>query len=124
MSRYPIMQRQFVRSSKLDDGRRRIHLSLRANIYKVFGREGLPCVGVAITVSFVKHQPAIGVDRDPKARHLAPPLVEAKPGIDKAKHLLQGMGRHVNPLFSQHSRFRSEERRVGKECRSRWSPYH
>ena len=24
----------------------------------------------------------------------------------------------LNPLF------RSEERRVGKECRSRWSPYH
>ena len=22
------------------------------------------------------------------------------------------------------NRFRSEERRVGKECRSRWSPYH
>ena len=22
------------------------------------------------------------------------------------------------------SKFRSEERRVGKECRSRWSPYH
>jgi len=22
------------------------------------------------------------------------------------------------------SRMRSEERRVGKECRSRWSPYH
>ena len=22
------------------------------------------------------------------------------------------------------SYFRSEERRVGKECRSRWSPYH
>ena len=22
------------------------------------------------------------------------------------------------------SRIRSEERRVGKECRSRWSPYH
>src|SRR2546426_10674292 len=25
--------------------------------------------------------------------------------------------------FSRH-RVRSEERRVGKECRSRWSPYH
>ena len=25
--------------------------------------------------------------------------------------------------WSQHQR-RSEERRVGKECRSRWSPYH
>src|SRR5256885_12628844 len=23
-----------------------------------------------------------------------------------------------------HAQFRSEERRVGKECRSRWSPYH
>src|SRR2546430_12617748 len=26
--------------------------------------------------------------------------------------------------FSPRSRLRSEERRVGKECRSRWSPYH
>ena len=29
----------------------------------------------------------------------------------------------LRPHESQHSR-RSEERRVGKECRSRWSPYH
>ena len=27
-------------------------------------------------------------------------------------------------LFPQALRLRSEERRVGKECRSRWSPYH
>src|SRR2546422_1874010 len=27
-------------------------------------------------------------------------------------------------LRSVDSRWRSEERRVGKECRSRWSPYH
>src|SRR2546425_8778137 len=26
--------------------------------------------------------------------------------------------------FEAAFRFRSEERRVGKECRSRWSPYH
>ena len=26
---------------------------------------------------------------------------------------------HSSPLY-----LRSEERRVGKECRSRWSPYH
>ena len=26
--------------------------------------------------------------------------------------------------FSEHINIRSEERRVGKECRSRWSPYH
>ena len=28
------------------------------------------------------------------------------------------------PLFGYSSMVRSEERRVGKECRSRWSPYH
>ena len=27
-------------------------------------------------------------------------------------------------LFSNKTELRSEERRVGKECRSRWSPYH
>ena len=26
--------------------------------------------------------------------------------------------------FNDHLTIRSEERRVGKECRSRWSPYH
>src|SRR2546422_11661877 len=29
----------------------------------------------------------------------------------------------VNPIFVL-DEVRSEERRVGKECRSRWSPYH
>src|SRR5574337_1582287 len=35
-------------------------------------------------------------------------------------------GRDVQPelLKSHHRGDRSEERRVGKECRSRWSPYH
>ena len=28
------------------------------------------------------------------------------------------------PLFEYWGHERSEERRVGKECRSRWSPYH
>ena len=35
------------------------------------------------------------------------------------EHLLS-----VTDLFKQHPSHRSEERRVGKECRSRWSPYH
>src|SRR3989442_13962970 len=30
----------------------------------------------------------------------------------------------VNILFTVADKKRSEERRVGKECRSRWSPYH
>ena len=31
---------------------------------------------------------------------------------------------HSRAEFSQFYSLRSEERRVGKECRSRWSPYH
>ena len=32
---------------------------------------------------------------------------------------------HVRVVEGTHERIqRSEERRVGKECRSRWSPYH
>ena len=27
-------------------------------------------------------------------------------------------------IFEEFEEIRSEERRVGKECRSRWSPYH
>src|SRR2546430_12430053 len=30
----------------------------------------------------------------------------------------------VSNLAPRKMKFRSEERRVGKECRSRWSPYH
>ena len=32
--------------------------------------------------------------------------------------------RRLTHLSNMASRSRSEERRVGKECRSRWSPYH
>ena len=30
----------------------------------------------------------------------------------------------ASPTLNNLQRIRSEERRVGKECRSRWSPYH
>src|SRR3712207_7538439 len=37
---------------------------------------------------------------------------------------IRKMARAYNELTTELSRERSEERRVGKECRSRWSPYH
>src|ERR1041385_2301029 len=41
---------------------------------------------------------------------------------------LGALGKTVENLGHRHARYgvkdRSEERRVGKECRSRWSPYH
>ena len=33
-------------------------------------------------------------------------------------------GKETLVIDSDESNYRSEERRVGKECRSRWSPYH
>ena len=30
----------------------------------------------------------------------------------------------IKVIDFRHEQVRSEERRVGKECRSRWSPYH
>src|SRR3712207_8736382 len=39
------------------------------------------------------------------------------------RELTQTLDEHIEALIL-HCRLRSEERRVGKECRSRWSPYH
>ena len=35
-----------------------------------------------------------------------------------------GISRPTVYELLKRNEFRSEERRVGKECRSRWSPYH
>ena len=37
---------------------------------------------------------------------------------------LSGLRKFVAEDLQEDWRSRSEERRVGKECRSRWSPYH
>ena len=46
--------------------------------------------------------------------------------ISGAGHVMLSKGmRSVGDVTdSAAGRLRSEERRVGKECRSRWSPYH
>ena len=43
----------------------------------------------------------------------------------KSKKIDKDMGfRLKKARLDQKLTYRSEERRVGKECRSRWSPYH
>src|ERR1044072_678628 len=46
--------------------------------------------------------------------------------ILKLQWAVRGVGNlcNANPETEYPHLFRSEERRVGKECRSRWSPYH
>src|SRR2546429_5624269 len=51
------------------------------------------------------------------------------PGADPKRIALRFQGADKLEIDSQgdlvlHTLGRSEERRVGKECRSRWSPYH
>ena len=46
-------------------------------------------------------------------------LKKAKIAAEKALQSVIG-----NEAWKQYIALRSEERRVGKECRSRWSPYH
>ena len=64
-------------------------------------------------------------------------MIERKPGM-KRKHYYAVAGAVVlvglvfyfifrdtsSSMNVEKDRLRSEERRVGKECRSRWSPYH
>ena len=38
--------------------------------------------------------------------------------------MLKAYKYRIYPNNEQKIQIRSEERRVGKECRSRWSPYH
>ena len=40
------------------------------------------------------------------------------------KELSDTLAKPVFMIFENSLKTRSEERRVGKECRSRWSPYH
>src|ERR1019366_1705571 len=52
-------------------------------------------------------------------------------GVDLREYSLEDLYREIGVIFQDFMRYemtarenRSEERRVGKECRSRWSPYH
>ena len=54
--------------------------------------------------------------------------IDAEKAFDKIQHrfmikTLQKVGIE-GPYLNIIKTIRSEERRVGKECRSRWSPYH
>src|SRR2546426_1928072 len=61
-------------------------------------------------ISFIGHGIGLHLHEDP---YLGP--TDGQP-------LEAGMVLGIEPLVYQTGR--SEERRVGKECRSRWSPYH
>ena len=54
----------------------------------------------------------------------SPAPQENKMGTMPIAPLLAGMAVPMMISMLVQALYRSEERRVGKECRSRWSPYH
>src|SRR3546814_15242905 len=59
---------------------------------------------------------------------VTPPALDQAPAHARSSERLAEFERHAVALANRLIFFRSEERRVGKECvstcRSRWSPYH
>ena len=45
-------------------------------------------------------------------------------GNEEAQRLIANAQEEAKKIIEDARKERSEERRVGKECRSRWSPYH
>ena len=63
----------------------------------------------------------ITVDDDPNVLHAVQNDLRRKYG-EQYRVLSADSGKKALELLTVF--FRSKERRVGKECRSRWSPYH
>src|SRR2546425_10321160 len=73
-------------------------------------------VGFEVTRGFVErvHERAVG----------ALQITSVSPGQQVVKLVHDELARMLGADVGPDGRLRSEERRVGKECRSRWSPYH
>ena len=67
-----------------------------------------------------------------EALHALPRLPRSGASLERMQALLDHLGNpekqfkciHIAGTNGKGTLARSEERRVGKECRSRWSPYH
>ena len=51
-------------------------------------------------------------------------LAMLTPREERVLRMRFGIGMNTDHTLEEVGQQRSEERRVGKECRSRWSPYH
>src|SRR5262252_10378836 len=98
----------------------------RSGVYsalRLIIRPVVTMVGDTIRMTFARNKKVIGYEvagqnisgtiHYPKSKHPAPATLLLPTAMSLMPH------EHAIAV-----RLRSEERRVGKECRSRWSPYH
>src|SRR5256884_979815 len=76
----------------------------------------------ALPISFDGHRQMLARARVSRLHRGSGAVVAARDVFD-ARRRQEGRGLLLRGA-RRRSRLRSEERRVGKECRSRWSPYH
>ena len=84
--------------------------------------------GIAILVieKMVKRSDVVGVAEMPLGTAVGVGVAQCLamiPGVSRSGATIMG-GLSLGVERRTAAEFRSEERRVGKECRSRWSPYH
>src|SRR2546422_11158757 len=65
---------------------------------------------------------AIAADQLPTRLRIDPRYAQPEPLLFTTARSVKAL--YVNAWAFGSNKLRSEERRVGKECRSRWSPYH
>src|SRR3712207_9370350 len=77
--------------------------------------------GFLVACAAVRPEGIHGLTPKSVKKKLKQPSFAAAVSRDEISHNVEDLGVDLD----EHIRFmRSEERRVGKECRSRWSPYH
>ena len=74
-------------------------------------------VVVSVFVNPIQFGPAEDFDKYPRTLEADKALCDSA-GVDVV------FAPSPDTMYGSGNRLRSEERRVGKECRSRWSPYH
>src|ERR1041385_8234025 len=81
------------------------------------------CCNVAVVMDMSKYfNQILEINPEKKFARVRPGLVLDE--LRKATTEKYGLTFGPDPATHNHCTLRSEERRVGKECRSRWSPYH
>src|SRR5437879_10335056 len=106
---------------------------LEPELHRTFAEHALRCPLCHETLSEVKNTMqacraanALPPPRDLEARSRLSTMPETSMTCDDFEEFLTDYldGVLPAPLYHRWERHRSEERRVGKECRSRWSPYN
>src|SRR5256714_7933577 len=92
-------------------------LTARENVWMFSQFYGVPSKVSKGRIDELMHTFGLWDKRDAKVRMLST-------GQRQKMNMIRGFVTDPDILFLDEPTLRSEERRVGKECRSRWSPYH